>query len=1007
MRLSHRALDLLIISGVLLLPAAARAQSFEKGAIAGAVTDISGAFVPGVTVEAASPALIERVRSVSSDAQGQYKIINLRPGTYTVTFSLEGFSTVKRSGLALTAGTTLPVNVEMHVGNVQETITVSAATPVVDVQNVRSQNVLSRETLDAIPNAKNFQSLASLTLGAIVPFQGGDVGGNMGETVYCCQIHGGAVDGITTIDGLKTSSTYSTASAHRNNFNQMMTQEMVMETGGASAESESGGLNVHVVQKDGGNEFHGAIAGEYSGSGLQSDNLTPELVARGVTRTNSVGHIYDAGFGIGGPIAKDKVWFYAAARGWGNKEFLGGLYFNKTQSTLFYTPDLARPAFHDNYVRDVSGRVTWQATSKQKVSLAVSVQDYCQCYSFINGLSSPEATWDFHVNPNANYVLSWDYPVTSKLLLQAATSVRQDRQWNGVPAVTGNAHSVLELTTGMMYGSTFTGYGTEIDYGDVGDQTAFQTRASASYITGSHAFKVGMQSMTGRAGRERMRPLYDTQYFFYNQVPVALTEYASPFHAVVRMKVDLGLYAQDQWTIKRLTINAGLRFDYLNDYSPAQTYPTTAFTPAFDFPAMYDIPNWKDLSPRLGVAYDLRGDGKTAIRVSVGRYPILETTNLAQLNSPASAFASTTTRTWSPPASDIAALNATGQITPNCDLANPAANGDCGPVANAAFGTSVVTTHYSPSVMQGWNVRPSTWQASVVVQQQVRPGIGVWAGYYRTRYTNILVTDNQALQPSDFTQYCVTAPASSQLPGGGGYPVCGLYDVNPAKFGAVNNVVVDSSTLPGGPWKQVYDGIEVGTNARFGKGGLLIGGVSTGQTAFDQCASRLVPTQFCDFTMPWSGQTQIKFTANYPLRWGFQVAGTYISLPGVTPANPAGTVASSVTMAVANSQIAPALGRNLAACGTAPTATCTATANVVLVPPYDAPSFEDRHNQVDVRLSRLFAVGNMRIQPRVDVYNLFNSATVLGVVSQFGPAYRFPYQIYDGRLVKFGAEIRF
>jgi hypothetical protein len=1006
-RIVHRAFRPLIISGVLLLPAAARAQSFESGAIAGAVKDTSGALVPGVTVEAASPALIERVRSATSDAQGQYKILDLRPGIYSVSFRLEGFSTVKRSDLSVAAGTTLPVNVEMHLGSVQETITVSAATPVVDVQNVRSQNVLSRDTLDAIPNAKNFQSLASLTVGAIVPFQGGDVGGNQGETVYCCQIHGGAVDGITTIDGLKTSSTYSTASAHRNNFNQMMIQELVMETGGASAESESGGLNVHVVQKDGGNEFHGAIAGEYSGSALQSDNLTPELKARGVTRTNSVGHIYDTGIGIGGPIARDKLWFYAAARGWGNKEFLGGLYFNRTQNTLFYTPDPARPAFHDNYVRDGSGRLTWQATAKQKVSLAVSDQDYCQCYSFINGLSSPEATWDFHVRPNTNYALSWDYPVTSKLLLQAATSVRHDRQWNGVPAATGNAHSVLELTTGLMYGSTFTGYGTEIDYGDVGDQTAVQTRASASYDTGSHAFKVGMQSMTGGAGRDHMQPLYDTQYFFYNQVPVALAEYAAPFHASVRMKLDLGLYAQDQWTIKRLTLNAGLRFDYLNDYSPAQTYPATAFTPAFDFPAMSDIPNWKDLSPRVGAAFDVFGDGKTAIKVAVGRYPILETTNLAQLNSPASAFASTTTRTWSPPASAIAALNATGQIMPDCNLANPAANGDCGPVANSAFGTSVVTTHYSPSVMQGWNVRPSTWQASLVLQQQLKPGIGVWAGYYRTWYTNILATDNQALQPSDVTPYCVTAPASSQLPGGGGYPVCGLYDVSPAKFGAINNVVVDSSTLRGGPWRQVYDGIEVGSNARFRSGGMLTGGVSTGRTAFNQCASRLVPTQFCDFTMPLAAQTQIKLTASYPLRWGFEVAGTYISLPGVTAANPAGTVASSVTMAVANAQIAPVLGRNLAACGAATAATCTATANVVLVAPYEASTFENRHNQVDARLSRVFAVGNIRIQPRIDVYNLFNSATVLGVVSQFGPAYRFPYQVYDGRLVKFGAEVRF
>src|SRR5260221_3341878 len=183
---------LMMLSGVLFLPGIGWAQTATTGAIAGVVRDATGAVLPGVTVKAASPALIEKVRTVATDGEGQYRIVELRPGTYSVAFTLSGFNTVKRQGVELTAGFTAPVNAELRVGSLEETITESGASPVVDTQNARTQNLLSREVLDALPTNKTMQGFAALTVGAVAGGTGAvhDVGGNKGDQYSTVIIHG-------------------------------------------------------------------------------------------------------------------------------------------------------------------------------------------------------------------------------------------------------------------------------------------------------------------------------------------------------------------------------------------------------------------------------------------------------------------------------------------------------------------------------------------------------------------------------------------------------------------------------------------------------------------------------------------------------------------------------------------------------------------------------------------------------------------------------------------------
>jgi hypothetical protein len=418
------------------------------------------------------------------------------------------------------------------------------------------------------------------------------------------------------------------------------------------------------------------------------------------------------------------------------------------------------------------------------------------------------------------------------------------------------------------------------------------------------------------------------------------------------------------------------------------------------FPQVDNVPNWNDISPRLGVAWDLRGDGKTAIKATYGRYVNFETTNLTKLNNPVASLVANTSRSWNDNfygAADPRSHN----YVPDCNLLDPAINGECGPFLNSAFGTSVINTHFAPDVTSGWQNRPYNNQWTAVIQHEVRPGLGLTAGYYRTWYGNKTVTDNTLVTPADYTQYCVTAPTDSRLPNGGGNQICGIYDLNPNKVGQVNNLVVKDNEL-----KETYQGIDVTGNWRYGKGGFLQGGVSFGKTSYDNCnvpdipgtggapASAVTSTigtapqsTFCAYEWGWAGQTQVKLQWAQPIWYALRVAVAYQNNPGL---------AQAATLGFTNAQVLPSLGRPLS----------TATVAVVALM---APNtmYEPRYNQFDVRLSRRFNAGRVKFEPRFDVYNLFNSITALGSISGYGAAWLRPTDALGARLAKFGVQVDF
>src|SRR5262245_8986381 len=734
-----------------LAPAWAWAQA--ASGIAGVVKDSSGAVMPGVTVEAASDALIEKVRSVVSDEAGQYKIVDLRPGTYTVTFSLSGFSTIKREGIELSAGFTAAVNADMRVGSLEETITVSGASPMVDTQNVVQQKVITRELLDSVPTSRS--NFAALTPGAS---RSTDVGGSNGtDAGSTFTIHGSrGGDTRRVIDGMRWNSMEAGNAGTGFYYDPTGAEEIAIQLGGNSAEWELGGVQVNLIPKSGGNRFSGYFYAGYTNSDLNSSAVPDDLKARNLPTIGSVDYIYDYSGSLGGPIKKDKLWFFTAQRWWGNSTFVPGLYYSKDTSAWTYQPDLSRPAVNDNENRHHSARFTWQLAQRHKLNLSWDYEQNCVCHGGLTAAAAPEGTYRWNFGP-PNYILqaTWSHPKTNRLLFEGGATTLIF-QYVGLPTETlpqgaAGQISVVDASRNFRYRSN----GGFYNFGTYGNKTTDQSnqRFAVSYVTGTHNFKTGVQIMEGWR-RHEQKPPGSMDFNFTGNcsvapftpcTPLSIVQYATPNVERERLKADLGIFAQDQWTIKRLTLNLGVRYDYLNAFAEETHLPAGPFVPARDFPKIECLPCWNDIVPRMGAAYDLFGDGKTAVKVNFGKFVGGQAVDIASALHPINPSVYSTRRDWN----DFtfgAGDPRSGNYVPDCDLSNVLANGECLQVDNLNFGkNNPNATRYAEDVLSGWGNRPYSWQFSGSVQHELRPGLAVNVGYFRTWYGNFTVSNNTAV----------------------------------------------------------------------------------------------------------------------------------------------------------------------------------------------------------------------------------------------------------------------
>lgn len=968
---------------VLAFPLVARAQ----GSITGSVKDPSGGVLPGVTVEAASPALIEKTRSAVSDAAGLYRIVDLPPGTYSVSFTLTGFKKVQREGVVIQGTFAAAINAEMQVGTLEETITVSG-TPTVDVSNNTQQFVVDRDILDQIPTPiRNTPSRALLLPGTTVtPFVLGQ---------YTMAVHGSSSsDTVIAIDGMRVNNLCGSGQYSGFYMNDAAIEEVTFTTGAESAEMQSGGMRINSTPKDGGNSFSGTFFMYGAGSGLQADNRSDAMKSGPAAIPKpGIAYTYQINPSFGGPIKKDKLWFYFTYKFEDNKTYV--------PSSSFADGSRAFRQAQGNY--SAVTRLTYQASSRDKIRFYLDRQFNGEDYNGFNTLptTTPEASTDAF---GLGWVpqVKWTQTTTNKLLLDAGLSYyTQEYEQNCRPEVGPHDLPKLEQTTNRLSGacgSTIPPY--------TSWTKSYSGGASMSYITGSHAIKAGMTTQWGTNSR-RFSSNAQINTLVFNAgllglpasatnpvpctalpCPLAVLVENTPAEARQKVKNDLGLYAQDAWTLNRLTLNVGGRFDHFNAEVPAQSSPApvwpsitnlpgaTAPTPR-NFAAIPNVPDWNDWSIRLAGTFDVFGNGKTAFKANASKYIAASAAGYAANFNPMTYCGSCAgaTRQWIDLDRNKSILDANGNIQFN-EVFGGTAN----------FGQ--ITSRPDPDLQRGYN-----WEYSASVQHELMSRLSVTAGYYRRNFYNLDVVDNQNLATTDWTGFSITSPTDPRLPLSG-TPIQ-MYTLNTNKVGVATDNLRTFSSIN----TSVYNGFEVSANLRRNKL-LLFGGITTDRKATTECDGSTNATstardnpnglRFCDAVPPF--RTTVKISGAYQLPYDFQLSGTFMGIPG-----PSISANYTVTAALAGRAII----------GTTAGGT-TITTNLV----EPGTVFLDYQNRLDVRLARNFKFGGKtKLQAFADVFNLLNAGTVTRVNETYAAtgtnAWRTPLALMEARYVRFGMQMSF
>ena len=994
-----------VLACLLIVPAAVYAQA----SIAGTVKDTSGAVLPGVTVEAASPVLIEKTRSVVSDGSGQFKIVDLRPGPYTVTFTLTGFNIVKREGIELTGSFTASFAIEMKVGTVQETITVTGETPIVDVQSTTKQRVMNHDIIDAIPTGRLYANLGVLVPG--VSSNQPDVGGSTGDNMPSLTAHGSkAVDMRVLQNGVTTATLQAGGNIGMATPNVQAMQEVTIDSGSVSAELATGGPRVNFIPRDGGNTFKTTTFLSYASNGMQANNLTDDLINRGLKVADSLKVNYDINPGLGGPIKKDKVWFWYTGR-WNKADnYVGGMFYNlnaNNPNAWTYAPDTSAQAFTDIWQTDNQMRVTYQYSPRNKFAATWDQQTRCNCPYYVMGTRSPEAGNDRRSPTQRLLHGEWSSPVTNKVLLEAVILHRTER-WGNMPPLlegfaSGSSPGMIMVVDqgGAIPGLQYRGGGTGAGIYNNTWVPNYFWRAAASYITGSHAIKVGINDAFGNLNQTQYN--YQPISYQVNTVngvttPNRITEWATPYTILNDEVHDMGIFAQDRFTLSHTTITLGVRYDWFKSQFPEQTLGPSLLDPTRNLTfAPRDNLNWKDITPRMGLVHDVFGTGKTALRVSLNKYLQGQGLNgLGNTPNPVTLLALSTTRTWTDQNKNFAV---DCNLTSGAQQDLRASGGDfCGAFNNGNFLTANQSnSSFDPDLLTGWNHRNFNWEFSIGAQHEILPRVSVDVAYFRRWYGNFQVTDNTLVSPSDYTAYSYTAPPDARLPNGGAYTVTGFYDLNLNKQGQVqsNNTLSDKF----GNQIEHWNGVDFGINARLQNGLTLQGGIGTGRTSTNNCdILKALPEMisgnttggvqdslaYCDLQEPMI--TQGKLVAIYRVpRVDVQIAATYQNSVGPV------VLANRVTNAVDTT-----LGRPF---------TGASNATLSLVTPNTM--YGERRNQLDFRFGKILKYGRSRAVVNIDLYNALNANPALTQQNTFGTAWQTPLSILTARYVKFGVQFDF
>ena len=926
------------------------AQGF--GAIGGSVLDEAGFVLPGVTVALSNPGVIGGNQETVSDARGAYQFPRLVPGTYTVTATLVGFSTRVQAGIVVNADVTARADLELAVGALEETVTVTGETPLLDTASTLRQTVMPRELIDTLPARQDIWAMAR-TAPAVVMTKY-DVGGSEMFAQTASVVHGSAFEERThMIDGMEV--TWGGGEGWAiSYFDAHSFEEVNFQTSGGSAEYGKGGPVINMITRTGTNDFHGQYSFTGGGGATAFDNLPArhfdDLLAAvparaleanpGLVPSAKMLGVYDNSMTFGGPFIRDNLWYTLTT----------SLVYLRQNRLGSYNIDGTR-VLESNRMRNVQGKLSWRAAEASQLHFMFNFNEKRVYFRPQNtGPSSHFIESNAMTSQRISsplYQTKWTSVLGRNMLLEASGSV-----------LTGEEHG--RPVPGVQSGDLPTFDAVRLEHrGAVPSYlnrpaTRVHVLSGLTFLAGAHDIKVGYQVQWRKHGDTHSSFISPygingvqngIRAVFRDGMPDSVNTYNTPttFEMFAR---DHAAYIQDRWRpTRKLTLNLGLRLEKLHAWQPSVCQQETLFIAAECFSAINGAPDFFAPSPRFGLIYDFAADGRTALKVTVNRYnqPIGVSHIRSYLNP---VRRTNDTRTWT---------DANGDLFPQLD--------ELGPSTGFNLGT---TNRFADDLR--W---PAATEYSVGIEHQLPGELVLGATYIHRRRTNELGSRNVAIPTSSYTPIDVTEAVTGRQ--------VTVYNLDPALRGVFDVVYANEPEHD-----AVFNGVDVTFNKRMSNRWMLMGGLSLGDTVGDiygAGADLNNPNyQFRRGVNTYDIPVSFKAFGLYELPYQLQLSASaqhFTGFPEVT------------TVRVSGNTVA-----------------LTQVAQTLTVEPRGTTRRESV-NMVDISLRRSFVNGRYQVTPVLDIFNLFNNAAIAARVTTLGSAYQRVRDIQRGRLIKFGLNVDF